>query len=210
MSRSRRAGLARYVQARRESRAGWTRRLRWCCRLKESSPSSAGGRWRRSWLGNCRIRLETIQVAIESADVNAAVEHCRRRIDVIADLEFRNLLPVVGRQQVNPSGLVAKHHAPIDDGRGPPDWSARLIFPNHFAFIRGPAIEITIARADINLPVRIDRAGPNADVLARMTEAPAFGDEIPNQFAVVCFVTTHDAIFSSGVDHAVRDGRRRI
>src|SRR5262245_17187575 len=70
-------------------------------------PSSSHGLRRGGRrFGNCRIRLETIQVSIERADVDAAIEHRGRGIDVVADLYFGNLFSVIGGQHVNPTRFV--------------------------------------------------------------------------------------------------------
>src|SRR6476620_6580110 len=109
---------------------------------------------------------------------------------------------------MNPSGLITEHDAAIDDGRGAPDSRARLVLPNHFAFIRRQAIKVVITAADINLPVVIDRTAPDTDVFARGTEMSTVSHKAPNQLAGLGLVTPHDTVFRRSVDHAVDDCRR--
>src|SRR6267154_1466795 len=131
------------------------------------------------WLRNARIGLETIHVAIESSNINSSIKHCRGRIDVVADLYFRNLFAIFSGQHVNPTRFIAKDDAAIDDRRRAPDRSARFESPNQFAFVRAQAMQVTIAGADVNLAVGNNWAGPDADALTAAPVMPTLGCVLP-------------------------------
>ena len=94
---------------------------------------------------------QTIELAIKGADVNAPVHHSWSRVDVVANLDFRDLLTIVSRKQMNPARLVTKDDTIVDNRRGPPNWAARLEAPYQRALIGRQAVHITITRADIDL-----------------------------------------------------------
>src|SRR5436190_10474335 len=109
---------------------------------------------------------------------------------------------------MKPSGLIPEHDAAINHGRAAPNSRARLVLPNHFAFIRRQAIKVMITAADKNLPVIIDRTAPDADVFIGSPEMSTFSHKVPNQLAGLGLVTPHDTVFRRRVDHAVDDCRR--
>src|SRR5882672_12732544 len=96
---------------------------------------------------------------------------------------------------MHPSGFVAKNYPAIDYRRTAPDRTARLILPNHFALVRGQAIEVMVAAADVDLSVPHDRAGPNANVFTGPAQMGAVSSEVPNQLARFLLVAADHSIF---------------
>ena len=80
---------------------------------------------------------------------------------------------------MHPAGLVTENDATIDDRRGAPNRSASFVFPNHLAFVCGQTVQVMIAGADIDFVIGQNRAAPNADMFAAVTDVRAIGDESP-------------------------------
>ena len=79
------------------------------------------------------VRLpQTVEISIESADVNLAVHYGRSGIHVFANLNLRYQLAILGRQRVHPAALIAKNHAAINDRRRAPYRRSGEITPNEF------------------------------------------------------------------------------
>src|SRR2546428_8146064 len=129
MTQSLPANQVRSVAAPREARAGWSRRLRWLCQLITAYKLQSLC-WRRVLLVRRFILTQTIELAVEGADVNSPVEHGRRCIYVVADLEFANQVAVVCIELINVTALVAEHDAVIDHGRRSPNRRAHQMPPD--------------------------------------------------------------------------------
>src|ERR1044072_6772603 len=111
--------------------------------------------------------LQTVKVPNESADVDPASQNCRRRVDIITDLQFADLRAVIGLERVQPAGFVTEDEAAINQRRRSPDGTVRFVTPNTPAFVGGQTIQIAIPRSDVNSSIRDDRTRPHAAAILR-------------------------------------------
>src|SRR5262249_21562851 len=144
---------------------------------------------------------------VECADINSTPEYSGRGVDIITDLNFADLLPVVGIHRVKPAGFVAEDQTPVDEWRRSPDRAARFVAPDECACVSGQAMKIAVVRTDIDAAFGDDRAGPDA---VSFFADPALRLVLPNQFAVVLPVAIDVAVLSRRVNKTVRDCGRRI
>src|ERR1043165_7353878 len=143
--------------------------------------------------------FQTVKLPVESPDVNSPVQDRGCCVDIITDLQLANRVAIFSRHRVKPARLVAKHHASVNDRRRPPDRSLRAIPPNNFAFVSGQAVEVTVARADVNSTIRHDRARPDS-VLPQSIRV--FGFKLPNKLAVVLPKAINETILSRCINFA--------
>src|SRR3977135_388794 len=111
---------------------------------------------------------------------------------------------------MNPARFVTENHAPINDRRGAPDRRVRFVAPDQLALVSAQAMHKAVARADIDAVLVKNGTGPNADRLAASARMATLRYIGPDWLTCLLFVSTHDAVFGSGVDQTVRHGRRRI
>src|ERR1044072_350315 len=111
--------------------------------------------------------LQTVKLPIECADVDPASQNCRRRVDIITDLQLADLRAVIALERVQPAGFVTEDEAAINQRRRSPDRTVRFVTPNNLAFVRGQAIQIAITRSDVNSSIRDDRTRPHAAAILR-------------------------------------------
>src|SRR5215831_9994200 len=111
---------------------------------------------------------------------------------------------------MNPTSLITKHDAAVNNRGRAPDRTAGLVLPNNFAFVGGQAIKVMIASPDIDLSIEKGRAGPDSNMLARNAWMSAIGFDLPNQLTTVLSITAYDTVFGSGVYESASDCRRGI
>src|SRR2546425_1275249 len=111
---------------------------------------------------------------------------------------------------MHPTGFVAKDDATIDDWRCAPDGPARFIAPDQLAAVGTQAMQIAIARANVDPVLVKNRAGPDPLFLAGSTQMSACCHIVPYQLAVRLIVGAHDSVFGRGVNHSIGHRGRRI
>src|SRR6266540_3557520 len=116
---------------------------------------------------------------IKSSDIYSSVHHCRRSIDIVANLDFRHQVSVFSRKNVEVATLVAEHDTAVNYRRRSPDRCAHQMLPNQFALICRQTVHIAVIATDKDTAIRNNRTRPESSFFFRFEIQAGFSFVTP-------------------------------